>query len=122
MPTDDLLREARILYQRFVIDTGFTPPETYGDLILFVELSGAPVKACESPESFDGIQIGDWVFVTASSRVSDRDRMRILAHEWCHWLRRNNASDTCYRLYADEGRAEFHDMEEEIAVAFERLF
>lgn len=122
MPTDEVLHEAHLLYQRFVIDTGYTPPETYDDLSLFVEISGAPVKACDAPEEFDGIQIGDWVFVTASPRVSDRGRMRILAHEWCHWLRRNNACDTCYRLYADGGHAEFHDMEEEIAVTFERLF
>ena len=114
--------EAQALYHTFIKATGYTPPKSYEELLCFVELSRASVQICNAPESFDGIQIGQWVYVSGSDRFTDRQRMLILAHEWCHWLRRNNAAGTHYRLYARGDAGEFRDLEEEIATAFERHF
>lgn len=122
MTSAEAAEEAVLLYHNFITATGYTPPTTYADLLLFVELSGGLVQICNAPDSFDGAQIGRWVYVSASDRYTDRQRMLILAHEWCHWLRRNNAAGTHYRLYARESAGEFRDLEEEIATAFERLF
>lgn len=115
--------EAKGLYERFIAQTGFSPPLTYADLLLFVELSGGMVAFHqEAPDDFFGLQMGEWIIVGGSARRSDRDLMLILAHEWCHWLRRQSAADLRFRLYEVSDDAAERDREERIARAFERLF
>jgi len=111
---------AEELYRLYVHDTGYARPRTYADLLLFVRLSGAPVSYHPSaPDGFSGIQVGNWIHVTGREDLTDEDRKRILAHEWCHWLRRSRGYSTT-RLYSRSGVA--RDYEEDVARSFESLF
>jgi cytochrome c oxidase assembly factor CtaG len=111
---------AQALYSRYVTATGFTPPETLSELLLFVELSGGIAMCCgDAPANFEGIQIGRWIYVRHPDAEHGHSRMRVLAHEWCHWLRRLEHGDQIARAYRGTNE---RSEEECIARAFERLF
>ena len=115
--------EAMRLHDYYITQTGFTLPSTYADLLLFVELSGGMVAFHqEAPEDFYGLQMGEWIIVGGGARRTDRELMLILAHEWCHWLRRQDAEGLHFRLYEVSDDAAERDREEKIARAFERMF
>ena len=128
MPKQDPAAEAAGLYQHHITATRFTPPRTYAELLLFAELSGAVVCQVQSRvDDFWGIQIGGSVFVSGTSPQTERQRMRVLAHEWCHYLRRLEARGRAIRLYSPESvgqtdENDTRDWEERIARAFARLF
>jgi hypothetical protein len=108
------------LYRSHIVDTGYDAPQTFDDLLLFVKLSGAPISYhAEAPPGFSGIQVGNWIHVAGRGDLMDDDRKRILAHEWCHWLRRSR-SHASMRLYSRGGQS--RDFEEDVARAFETLF
>ncbi len=114
--------EAQEIYDSHVASSGFDAPETYQELMAFVEASYGLVMLCaNAPDDF-GLQVGEMIYVTDSPFISDRARMLILAHEWCHWLRRE---ENCgYHFYSFDvvDEAEERDREEMIAIAFSRLF
>ena len=128
MPKHDPASEAAGLYENHVVATKFTPPRTYADLLLFAELSGAVVCQVQSQvEDFWGIQISGSLFVSGTSQLTEHQRMRVLAHEWCHYLRRLEAKGRAIRLYSAETAAQSaendkRDWEERVARAFARLF
>jgi hypothetical protein len=110
---------ARALFCCYVTRTGYTPPSTFADLLLFVQLSGIPVYYWETaPVEFTAVQIGDCIHINGRPEISDRERMRMLAHEWCHALRRRAFHK--YEWY--DGTTPPREREERIARAFERLF
>lgn len=113
-----------------LVGAGHDAPRDYAALVEIVLASGALVVWCaDAPPGFTGVQIGDVLYVNGSPALSDHQRRRILAHEWCHWLRRR-ARGECRRVRLYQGKdgrpapdaAEGRDCEERIARAFERLF
>jgi len=115
---------ALVLYRDVIADAGHASPYTYLDLLEIVLASGAMVVSCQNaPPGFTGVQIGDVVYVNGSPRMSDHQRVRVLAHEWCHWLRRLSRNQYRHvRLYQGTDATEGRDQEEQIARSFERLF
>lgn len=114
---------AQGLYDCYVLNTGYTPPESYADLVLFVGLSAVPVIFWRSPPfGFSGIQIGIFVHLNGSEKVSDRERMLSLAHEWAHALRARQRVEEPIRRNGGEGAIRDRDHEEQIALAFQRFF
>ena len=127
--TRECQQAAAQLYQQFITALGYAAPANYAELLTIVEDTGAKVVWCaDAPCGFTGVQIGDLLYVNASSLFSEHQRLRILAHEWCHWLRRRSLSQPSQvRLYqGKDGRTADavtgRDCEEKIAREFERLF
>jgi hypothetical protein len=95
-------------------------------MLLLVIASGARVDVYPgSPPEFGGVQMGDVITIAEWPGLSDAQRRRRLAHEWCHWLRRKEAfrrvvGGRGIRFYG--GDPDPRDEEEQIAKAFERLF
>lgn len=124
MTRGEAQKTALQLYEEVITHAGYGTPAAYADLLDIVRASDAEVVFCVNPPSgFTGVQIGDVLYVNGSDAVSDHQRLRILAHEWCHWLRRRARHQHRHvRLYQGRDAAEGRDREEEIARAFERLF
>ncbi len=115
---------ATLLYNDVITGEGIAPPQSYAEMIDVVLATGAQVVSCQSaPRGFTGVQIGDILYVNTSPYMPDHDSMHILAHEWCHWLRRRSQDQfRQVRLYQGRDRIEEREGEESIARAFERLF
>lgn len=111
------------LYEKAVVRRGHSAPQDCSQLLSVVLESGALVAWCvDAPERFAGMQIGDILYINGAPGLADRQRRRILAHEWCHWLRRSTAQSRPIRLYEGRDSAAQRECEERIARAFERLF
>lgn len=112
------------LYREAITQAGHRVPDTYAQLLDVVLATEALVVSCHSaPRGFTGVQIGDVLYVNGSEEICDHQRLRILAHEWCHWLRRRARRQHRHvRLYQGRDATEGRDQEERIARAFERLF
>src|SRR6185312_5071400 len=123
-PQDIVRSFCRIMYRRHVTDLGFERPETLDEMRELVTQSGASVFFCaDAPTDFAGVQIGSTVYVNASSFIPEWRKIRICAHEWCHWLRRADANDEplSLHLYPSDTHVS-SDLEEIIAREFELMF
>lgn len=112
------------MYRDLATDWDSFPIQCYEDLVSIVIASGAHVVSCQdAPVGFTGIQIGDILYVNTSPGMPEYKSLRILAHEWCHWLRRQSQDQFRHvRLYQGRDRSEEREGEEKIARAFERFF
>lgn len=115
---------AQDLYEEAVVRPGYEAPQNYAQLLAIVFASGALVVWCaDAPDGFEGVQIGDVLYVSGSREMTDHQRRRILAHEWCHWLRqRCRPFSRQVRLFQGVDSTASRECEEKIAVAFQRLF
>lgn len=117
-------RIAALLYDEVIAKGAEAPPRSYAEMVEVALASGAQVVCCQNaPRGFTGVQIGDILYVNVSRYMPDHESLRILAHEWCHWLRRRSQDQfRQVRLYQGRDRVEEREGEEKIARAFERLF
>lgn len=115
---------ARELYREAIIDRGYAPPQTYADLLRIALDHGALVFWCETlPARMGGVQIDCSLMISGSPDLNDYQRMRILAHEFCHWLRERRYNHRRHlNLYQGGDPMAGRLYEEQIARAFERFF
>lgn len=124
MARQNVQRIARELYEEAVLRPGYEAPQDYAQLLAIVFASGALVVWCaDAPDGFEGVQMGDILYVNGSAALTDHKRRHILAHEWCHWLRqRSRPFSRPVRLYQGLDSTAHRECEERIALAFQRLF
>ena len=97
-------------------------PTTSAEMQALILESGATVVLSgDAPPEFTGVQIGSTIYVNGTVAISDFKRLRILAHEWFHFLRRRE-TDPALLTYLYTDHPHTRDIEEHHAKEFERLF
>lgn len=115
---------AQDLFDDYVLRSGYGTPYCYAELQDTVLASGCSVLLRgDAPRCFAGIQIGDTLYINGTDALTDNKRMQVLAHEWCHYLRRGiTENPRAMRMYAGLDQPQARDYEELIAREFEKLF
>lgn len=114
---------AEELYQDNFTALGCLPPHTCSDLEDIILKTGMSILLrADAPGGFAGACVGDVMWINGSPRFSSYDRLKAMAHELCHWLRRAECdSPTSFLFSRGDDYGGGRAFEEDIAEAFERL-